>query len=112
MAEKRLSKCPGNDPLVAKLLFLRGVGPVTAWVIRAEIGRFDRFRSGKQLSRFCGLSPRIASSGMRQADAGLVKAATGNCGPFLFKQLTGSAVMIRSGPRWSTKCGSGSNQAA
>jgi len=49
---------------------------VTAWVIRAEIGRFDRFRSGKQLARFCGLSPRNASSGNRQADAGLIKAAS------------------------------------
>lgn len=38
------------------------------------IGRFDRFRNGKQLSRFCGLSPRNASSGNRQADAGLIKA--------------------------------------
>jgi transposase len=47
---------------------------VTAWVLRAEIGRFDRFRTGKQLSRFCGLSPRNASSGQRQADAGLIKA--------------------------------------
>ena len=37
-------------------------------------GRFDRFRSGKQLSRYCGLSPRNASSGQRQADAGLIKA--------------------------------------
>jgi transposase len=42
--------------------------------IRAEIGRFDRFRTGKQLARFCGLSPRNASSGQRQADAGLIKA--------------------------------------
>lgn len=35
---------------------------------------FDRFRSGKQLARFCGLTPRNASSGQRQADAGLVRA--------------------------------------
>jgi len=53
----------------------RLTGPVTAWTLRAEVGRFDRFRSGKQLARFCGLSPRNASGGERQADAGLVKAA-------------------------------------
>ena len=51
-----------------------GVGLITAVTIRAEIGRFDRFRNGKQLARFCGLSPRNASSGQRQADAGLIKA--------------------------------------
>jgi len=50
------------------------VGLVTALTLRAEIGRFDRFASGKQLARFCGLTPRNASSGQRQADAGLIKA--------------------------------------
>lgn len=75
VVEKRLEQFTMKDPLVEKLMSQRGIGPVTAWVIRAEIGRFDRFRSGKQLSRFCGLSPRNASSGTRQADAGLIKAA-------------------------------------
>jgi transposase len=56
------------------LLTLKGIGLVTAVTIRAEVGRFDRFRSGKQLARFCGLTPRNASSGQRQADAGLIKA--------------------------------------
>src|SRR5262249_39074268 len=35
----------------------------------------DRFRTGKQLARFCGLSPRNASSGQRQGDSGLIRAA-------------------------------------
>ena len=72
--EAQLRKMTANDELVAKLMQQRGIGPVTAWTIRAEIGRFDRFHTGKQLSRFCGLSPRNASSGNRQADAGLIKA--------------------------------------
>lgn len=98
VVEKRLSKCTGNDPLVTKLLALRGIGPVTAWVIRAEIGRFDRFASGKQLSRFCGLSPRNASSGMRQADAGLIKAAN----PLLRATLIEAAHRLaRYDPRWN-----------
>lgn len=74
--EVRLARAVKNDPLVAALQKQKGIGPVTAWTIRAEIGRFDRFRNGKQLSRFCGLSPRNASSGTRVADAGLIK--TGN----------------------------------
>lgn len=53
---------------------LPGVGLVTAVTLRAEIGRFDRFDTGKQLSRFCGVTPRNASSGARQADAGLIAA--------------------------------------
>jgi transposase len=73
-AEARLAEVTAEDLVVAQLSGLRGIGPVTAWTLRAEIGRFDRFRTGKQLARFCGLSPRNASSGMRQADAGLIKA--------------------------------------
>ena len=73
-AEERIELVTQEDFVVQQLLQLPGVGPVTAWTLRAEIGRFDRFRSGKQLSRFCGLSPRNASSGQRQADAGLIKA--------------------------------------
>jgi len=72
--EKRLTETTDADPMVQALCTLKGIGLVTAWTIRAEIGRFDRFRTGKQLSRFCGLSPRNASSGARMADAGLVKA--------------------------------------
>ncbi len=72
--ETLLAKQTEHDPLVQKLLQQPGIGLITAATIRAEIGRFDRFRSGKQLARFCGLSPRNASSGERQADAGLIKA--------------------------------------
>jgi transposase len=72
--EKRLDTITEKDPLVQALLEQSGIGPVTAWTLRAEIGRFDRFRTGKQLSRFCGLTPRNASSGARQADAGLIQA--------------------------------------
>jgi transposase len=72
--ELHLAKLTATDSLVNALQAHKGIGPVTSWTMRAEIGRFDRFRTGKQLARFCGLSPRNASSGTRQADAGLVKA--------------------------------------
>ena len=73
-------------------------GPVTAVTIRAEVGRFDRFRSGKQRARFCGLTPRDASSGQRQADAGLIKA--GN--PQLRTVLIEAAHrLMRNDERWA-----------
>lgn len=72
--EARLARVTADDPVIAQLLKLDGIGSVTAWCLRAEIGRFDRFRTGKQMARYCGLSPRNASSGQRQADAGLIKA--------------------------------------
>ena len=76
--EQRLDDVTKDDAVVQRLLALPGVGPVTAWVLRAEVGRFDRFRSGKQLARFCGLTPRNASSGKRQGDAGLIRACNTN----------------------------------
>lgn len=72
--EKRITEATADDPVVAKLLSLSGVGLVTAATLRAEVGRFERFDTGKQLARFCGVTPRNASSGARQADAGLIKA--------------------------------------
>lgn len=96
--ELRLEQQTAQDPLVRKLLTLPGIGLVTAVTIRAEIGRFDRFRTGKQLARFCGLSPRNASSGQRQADAGLIKA--GN--PQLRTVLVEAAHrLIRYDERWT-----------
>lgn len=95
--EMRLHRLTVLDPLVRQLAQLKGIGSVTAWTIRAEIGRFDRFRTGKQLARFCGLSPRNASSGERQADAGLIKA--GN--PQLRATLIESAQRLkRFDPKW------------
>jgi transposase len=72
--EAKLKALTADDPVVARLLALPGVGLITALTLRAEIGRFDRFTTGKQLARFCGVTPRNASSGARQADAGLIKA--------------------------------------
>jgi transposase len=95
----RLKRAVEDDPIVAQLLSLPGVGLVTAVTLRAEVGRFDRFETGKQLARFCGVTPRNASSGARQADAGLVRA--GN--PELRAVLVELAHRLIRGldPRWA-----------
>lgn len=72
--EQRLEQATREDTVVAKLKEQPGVGIVTAVTLRAAIGRFDRFRSGKQLSRYCGVTPCNSSSGKRQSDAGLITA--------------------------------------
>jgi transposase len=56
--EKRIRQAIEGDPIVMRLLKLPGVGFVTAATLRAEIGRFERFDTGKQLARFCGVSRR------------------------------------------------------
>jgi transposase len=95
--EDRLAKLAEHDGLVQFLMTQPGIGLVTAVTFRAEIGRFDRFGSGKQLSRFCSVSPRNASSGNRQADAGLIRA--GN--PHLRNTILQAAHRLkRYDPRW------------
>ena len=97
--EARIQEQVQHDRIVQRLMTLQGVGLVTAATMRAEIGRFDRFDTGKQLARFCGVTPRNASSGARQADAGLIKA--GN--PELRRVLVELAhrLISRGAPRWA-----------
>jgi transposase len=97
-AEQLLEEQTRDDPLVQKLLTYKGLGIVTATTIRAEIGRFDRFRTGKQLSRFCGLSPRNVSSGQKQADAGLIKAGNNELRAVLIET---AHRLIRCDERWT-----------
>lgn len=97
-AEGRLRLATVGDAMIEKLLRQEGIGEVTAWVLRAFIGTFDRFKTGKQLSRYCGLSPKNASSGGRQADAGLIKSSN--------KILRATIIqaahrLIRTSVRWS-----------
>lgn len=72
--EAKLRETTASDAAVARLMELPGIGLISACTLRAFIGRFDRFRTGKQLARFCAVTPRNASSGERVADAGMVKA--------------------------------------
>jgi transposase len=96
--ETKIKRKIKDDPMVARLMALPGVGLITAVTFRAEVGRVDRFHNAKQLARFCGVTPRNASSGDRQADAGLIKA--GN--PELRKVLIELAQRLLWSPnRWS-----------
>jgi len=97
--EKKLQQWAADDAVVQKLMELHGVGLVTAMTLRAEVGHFDRFRTGKQLSRFCGVTPRNASSGQRQADAGLIRAGNPHVRQVLMEL---AHRLIRTPGRWST----------
>lgn len=97
--EKRLRQATREDEIVQRLLAIKGIGEVTAWTMRAMIGRFDRFATGKQLARFCAVTPRNASSGGRGGEAGLIKAGD----PLLKSVLIEAAHRLkRHDPRWKT----------
>lgn len=97
--EKHIEEVTQADALMQELLKQKGVGLVTAFVLRAEIGSFCRFRSGKQLARFCSVTPLNASSGKKQADAGLVRQAN----PELRRVIIEAAQRIgRYDEKWKT----------
>ncbi len=96
-AQTRLAEATRDDPLIKRLMEQAGIGPVTAWVLRAYIGDFNRFKTAKQLARYCGMSPCNASSGNKTADAGLID----GCNKLLRMMIVQAAHrLIRTTERW------------
>jgi len=100
--EQRLTEATVGDAVVDQLRRIEGIGKVTAWFLRAFIGRFDRFRNAKQLCRYCGLTPRNASSGRRMADGGLIQAANRQLRAVL---IQAAHRLIRTHERWRALAG-------
>jgi len=98
---KRLKQQTAEDAVVKKLLQIEGIGPVTAWALRASIGRFDRFKKAKQLCRYCGLSPRNTASGERQTTGSLVGGVDRSLRALL---IEAAHRLVRTVPRWRGLC--------
>lgn len=95
--EAKLREAAEGDQVIEKLMRQSGIGEVTAWVLRACVGDFSRFKTAKQLARYCGMTPRNASSGKKVADAGLVDA----CNKLLRATIVQAAHrLIRTIARW------------
>ena len=65
-----------HTPVIQALQTLRGVAEVTEISLVAEVEKFSRFRSPKQLMAYAGLVPREYSSGSSRWQGGITK--TGN----------------------------------
>ncbi|HEY2347054.1 MAG TPA: IS110 family transposase [Xanthomonadaceae bacterium] len=61
--EQRLAEFASRDALTQRLQSVPGIGLITATAMRASAGPLDRFRSGRHLSAWLGLTPREHSSG-------------------------------------------------
>jgi transposase len=61
-AEAEVRRVTDADPVAITLQQLRGIGPVLALTIRAEIGEIRRFPTGAHLASYAGLVPRVAMS--------------------------------------------------
>jgi transposase len=54
-----------TDPIATALQEVRGVGPLLAATIRAEVGAIERFPTGPHLASYAGLVPRVEASAGR-----------------------------------------------
>jgi transposase len=61
--EKRIREVLHPDPMVKRLQTMPGVGEILGPVIALEIGDISRFGRAEQLASYCGLVPRVFSSG-------------------------------------------------
>lgn len=64
-AEAEVTRLSATDAVAQTLQQLRGIGPVLALTIRAEVGDIRRFASGPQLASYAGLVPRVEASAGR-----------------------------------------------
>jgi transposase len=94
---ERMQDDVADDPVVKQLLRQPGVGVITAITMRALIGQFDRFRTGKQLAHFCAVCPRNHSTGGKTTTGGLIQA-----GDTLLRTVLVEAAhrLIRYNPEW------------
>jgi transposase len=97
--ERRMKESTKDDLVVQKLLAEKGIGLVTAVTMRAEIGSFQRFHTGKQLARYCAVTPKNVSSGKKQADGGLIQAGNLHLRTMLIETAHRLARYV---PKWKT----------
>ena len=96
---EKMENQSADDLVIRRLLLQPGVGVITAVTMRAIIGHFDRFRTGKQLAHFCAVCPRNDSSAGKTTTGGLIRA-----GDELLRQVLVEAAhrLIRYDKHWQT----------
>lgn len=63
--EEAVRQVADTDPIATALQQVRGVGPLLAVTIRAEVGAIERFPTGPHLASYAGLVPRVEASAGR-----------------------------------------------
>jgi transposase len=63
--DAEVQQAAARDPIATALQQLRGIGPILALTLRAEIGDIGRFPTPGQLASYAGLVPRVDASAGR-----------------------------------------------
>ena len=71
--EAEVRQVAAQDVVAQRLQTLRGIGPLLAVMIRAEIGDIHRFPTGAHLASYAGLVPRVDASAGRHRTGRITK---------------------------------------
>lgn len=71
---QRQAMAAGNEPQVARLAQLRGIGMSSGWVLAKELFGWRRFRNRREVAGCLGLTPSPYASGESQTEQGISKA--------------------------------------
>ena len=72
-AEKQLAALARELPIVGHLMTIPGIGLITATALVAVVGDVRRFRSGRRLAKYLGLTPREHSTGLKRRLGSITK---------------------------------------
>ena len=81
-----------RNEMIAELMKIPGIGPLTASAMVATIGDFKEFKSGRELAAYLGVVPRQHSSGGKQNLLGISKRGDGYLRTLL---IHGARAVIR-----------------
>ena len=70
---KNLAESNENVKLVAGLMQCRGIDLINSFLIKSEIGDFNRFKSGRKVTSWVGLNPKNNSSGEKEIHGKITK---------------------------------------
>ncbi len=71
--DQEIEIAAATNPVATRLQQLRGVGPIIATAIVANVGDAKQFSSGRQMAASLGLTPRQNSSGGKERLLGITK---------------------------------------
>ena len=90
---EQLASEPRHQPIIDELMKECGVGLLTAIVYRTEIGHAGRFRRGRQVGKFAGLTPTSYETGQQKDRKGHISRQ----GPGRLRRMLCQASWVRAG---------------
>lgn len=71
--DKKITAIINNNVACKKLMTIPGIGPITACALVSHIGDPGKFKNGRQMSAYFGITPKEYSSGGKQKKLGISK---------------------------------------